>query len=69
MVRPIWCDKCPILLHCPHRESHAAMYLVSIEGHIIDDIDAEKFERMTKLMERAVENCPLLKLLRIEDEE
>ncbi len=60
--KPVLCDRCPFVYHCPVEQSDALRHVREKEGMILSD--TQKFQGALELAKKAVEDCPCVILIR-----
>jgi len=62
--KPVLCDRCPFVYHCPVEQSGALRHVRVKEGMILSDTEMEKFQGALELANKAAEFCPGVILIR-----
>lgn len=62
--KPVLCDRCPFVYHCPVEQSDALRHVREKEGTILSDTQMENFQGALELANKAAESCPCVILIR-----
>lgn len=62
--KPVLCDRCPFVYHCPVEQRDALRYVKTREGTLIPEEKEAEFCEAMELVKKAAESCPGVILIR-----